>query len=187
MDVLASFLKKWWIALILGILAIGLGILFIASPGSATSIGSTLFVILFMLVGVVEGLLAIANRKNVPAWGWNLFLAILIVVFGICMLSIPYLKELTILNLFAIALVLESIYAISNALQYKNQGGAGWGWLLAFGILSAIVSIMLFTNPLLNLLVYELIIAINCFVFGITMISTAILMSKASGVIKRSK
>lgn len=182
MEAVAALLKKWWIALILGIIAIGLGIYFMTS-GEATVIIPTLFCIFLLLVGIIDLIGTIACRNEIPAWGWNLVLAILIIVFSIlCIAASPWLKTIFAANFFSLTMIFQGIYNITGSVRYKQSGGKGWGWLLAFGILTLLVGFWLFTEPFVTMFVFNVIAAVDMFVFGVNMISASIVMSKMSGM-----
>lgn len=62
--------KNWWISLLMGILAIIMGICCFAAPG-ASLIGLTyVFVIGFILGGILDIIFAVSNRDYVYGWGW---------------------------------------------------------------------------------------------------------------------
>ncbi len=88
--------KNWWIFIILGILAIGVGIWMLFNAGMAYSALSLFFSISFLISGVSTCYVAIANRKTIPAWGWSLFSGIMILILGVILVVSPGMSEGTI-------------------------------------------------------------------------------------------
>ena len=176
-------LKKWWLALIIGILSLILGFIVVANPGRGIEFAKILVIIDFIAVGVISIISVIARRKEIPAWGWNLAGSIILLILGIVIAVTPFLPELIMMFMFTFGFLIKGIQGIFQAFDLKKQGVPGWGWPLAFSILVVIVGIMLVANPLAAFLSIDLLVAIGLIVFGISMISTAIAMSKAKSAI----
>ena len=176
-------LKKWWLALIIGILSLILGFIVVANPGRGIEFAKILVIIDFIAVGVISIISVIARRKEIPAWGWNLAGSIILLILGIVIAVTPFLPELIMMFMFTFGFLIKGIQGIFQAFDLKKQGVPGWGWPLAFSILVVIVGIMLVANPLAAFLSIDLLVAIALIVFGISMISTAIAMSKAKSAI----
>ena len=176
-------LKKWWLALIIGILSLILGFIVVANPGRGIEFAKILVIIDFIAVGVISIISVIARRKEIPAWGWNLAGSIILLILGIVIAVTPFLPELVMMFMFTFGFLIKGIQGIFQAFDLKKQGVPGWGWPLAFSILVVIVGIMLVANPLAAFLSIDLLVAIGLIVFGISMISTAIAMSKAKSAI----
>ena len=180
-------LKKWWLVLILGIISIGLGIWALANPGAGFSAVSLIVAIDFIVVGVFSVAYVIANRDIIPAWGWDLVAAIIILLLGIAVAAIPGLSESIAIWLFTFGFIFKGIFSIFKAFTFKSEGVKGWGWVLALGIITLILGIMLIVNPIVSALSIDLLAAFGMFSFGISMIVTSIQMSKAKSTIESFK
>lgn len=178
-----SILKKWWLALIIGILSLILGFIVVANPGRGIGFAKIFVIIDFIAVGVISVISVIARRKEIPAWGWNLAGAIILLILGIVIAVTPGLPEMIMMFMFTFGFLLKGIQGIFQAFEFKKEGVPGWGWTLAFSILVVILGIMLVANPLAAFLSIDLLVAIALIAFGISMISTAIAMSKAKSAI----
>jgi uncharacterized membrane protein HdeD (DUF308 family) len=151
--------RNWGWLLALGILMIILGVFAIAAPQVATiAVPLTLGWIL-VISGVGEGIHAFMAR------GWRGFLlellsAILYLVVGILLLTNPLKGALALTILLAGFLIVEGVFKIVTALRVREH--RGWGWLLASGIISVILGLMIWAEwPASGLWVIGLLVGIQ--------------------------
>mgnify|MGYP002189487413 FL=1 len=64
--------KYWWVSLLIGLLAIMLGIWCLTSPWSTITALSIVFSVTFFVSGVFEIIFAVSNRNTLKGWGWTL-------------------------------------------------------------------------------------------------------------------
>ncbi len=85
-------------------------------------------------------------KKTGKNWWIPLLVGILLIITGIWTFTSPVSSYLALAIVFSIAFltsgILEIYYSITNKDQISN-----WGWNLAFGILTAIIGILLLVNP----------------------------------------
>ena len=188
LDTLKKITGKWWLAVVLGILAIACSVMMIANTFSTFEALSTIVSILFIIVGIIEIASTIANRKQIPAWGWNLAGAIIITLVAIMVLTIPGEKETFLITLFQVGFLFEGIYLISNSIQAKQLGIKGWGWLLALGIITTLLGLFILFGDSFGIISAEAIsfmAACAMMTTGIELIIAGILMSKVKGVVNQ--
>ncbi|MXV38539.1 HdeD family acid-resistance protein [Flavobacteriaceae bacterium Ap0902] len=160
-------IKHWYIPLIIGILFIALGILVMTRPESSFLAIAILFSLSFLLGGLAESIFYISNRDRIDNWGWPLAFGVTTMIIGILMLTNPALSMTTLALFIGFILLFRSISYISYSLDLKNYGIKNWGWMLGFGIISAIVSIVLILNPVIAGLSVVLLVALNFILVGI--------------------
>ena len=185
LDRIKNFLKKWWIILIIGIISVILGILMIANPGKGFNFARIIVLIDYLAIGITGVATTIARRDEIPAWGWNLVGSILILLMGIIVAVVPGMSQTLLLIMFITGFILQGISGIFAAIALKKAGTPNWGWSLAFAILTVIVGIMLMINPLVAALSIGILVAVEMFSFGISMILLSIRLSKIKGAIDR--
>ncbi|MDH6353704.1 uncharacterized membrane protein HdeD (DUF308 family) [Dysgonomonas sp. PH5-45] len=145
---LRKAVKYWWISLIIGLLAIGLGIWCIASPMSTLIALSIVFAISFLVTGAMEISFAVANRDNINGWGWSLTSGIIDLLFGVFLIVMPIEVITTIFALFiGIWIMFRSIWGVGMAIDLQKFGAKGWGWLLTLAILGILVSFIFIMDP----------------------------------------
>ena len=183
MDELNKTLGKWWILLVLGILAIALGIWMFANPVETFSAMSTILMILFLAMGVVDIIYIIINRKGIPAYGWNLAVAILIFALGIAVAVRPLGSEVLLAFMFAIGIFFCGLRGLANSFTLKAAGFKGWWATLVLGIINTIFGCVLLFNPMFSVYIYAILLGIAILITGVNLILTAVLMSKTKSAI----
>jgi uncharacterized membrane protein HdeD (DUF308 family) len=168
---------RWWFPLILGILAILVGISFLANP-AVTSVGFVFGLGIYWIAAGILDLVRIFQDQTL--WGWRLFTGILGIVAGGWILSgmlgrdHPFGTAFAVGSAFTWVLgimgIVYGIIAIVGAFQ-----GGGWvpGVLGAIGILTGLV---LLADPIQATLALPLSLAIVLIVGGIAVIVAAFRM-----------
>ena len=140
--------KNWWVSVLVGVLAVILGIWCMATPDSTLVALTMVFVVMFLLSGMFEIVFAVTNR-NVQGWGWSLAGGILDLLLGILLAALP-LPVITLVLVYFVGfwLLIRSIWAIGLASDLSHWRNSGWGWLLALAILGVIFSFVFFLSPI---------------------------------------
>ena len=159
--------KYWWIAPLIGIIAILLGFWCIANPGSTLAVLGALFIVGFLASGVFSISFAVLNRKTITGWGWTLASGIIDILFGLILLAIPLSTIVALLFLVGFWVMFQSIWGISTSIELQRNGIKGWGWILTFGILGLILAFMLIVNPLFAAGFIIYLLAASLFCYGI--------------------
>lgn len=182
---LRTAVKNWWILLIIGIICVIAGISVFGTLAAGTATLAIILSIVLLVDGVLGAIYIISNRKEIPAWGWDLILPILSVVAGIILLSNQAASFFFIVFFFAIGSMFKAIETICYAISMSSVKGSGWGWSLVAGILGFIISIFLFSNPLFTAVVINFVVAFALLFMGIESIVVSIQLSKAKSAIKK--
>lgn len=164
--------KNWGWLLGLGILMIILGMVAIAMPKPATLAVQVALGWILVIGGIAEGIHAFM------AQGWRGFLlellsAILYLVVGVLLLVNPVAGALALTVVLAVFLIVEGIFKIIMAMRVRDH--RGWGWLLASGILSAILGFMIWAEwPASGLWVIGLLVGIQLLFTGWSLVMLAL-------------
>ena len=142
-DIFRRSVKYWWISVLTGLLAIALGILFISTPQSALLSLAMLFAIGFLANGIFELAFTLSNKKSISGWGWNLVGAIIDILLGLLLISVPGITVFVLIYFVGFWLLFRSIWGLGASLELQTLGIKGWGWLLAFAILGVLFSFLL--------------------------------------------
>lgn len=139
--------KNWWVSILIGVLALVVGVLCLTTPDSTLLALSMVFVVVFLLSGILEIVFALSNR-DMQGWGWGLAGGILDLILGILLLTLP-LPVITLVLIYFVGfwLLIRSIWGIGIASDLSRWKGSGWGWLLALAILGIIFSFLFFISP----------------------------------------
>jgi uncharacterized membrane protein HdeD (DUF308 family) len=164
--------RNWGWLLALGILMIILGVLAIGAPTYATLAVQAALGWILIIGGIAEGIHAFM------AQGWRGFLlellsAILYVVVGVLLLTNPVGGALALTIVLAVFLVVEGIFKIIMAMRVRDH--RGWGWLLASGILSLILGVLIWAEwPASGLWVIGLLVGIQLLFTGWSLVMLAL-------------
>jgi uncharacterized membrane protein HdeD (DUF308 family) len=156
--------RNWGWLLALGILMIILGVFAIAAPYGATLAVQFALGWILVIGGVAEAIHAFMAK------GWGGFLlellsAILYVVVGVLLLTNPVGGALALTIVLAVFLIVEGIFKIMMAMRVRDH--RGWGWLLASGVLSIILGVLIWAEwPASGLWVIGLLVGIQLLFTG---------------------
>lgn len=139
--------KHWWMSLIIGLLALGVGIWCIFRPVEALLALTILFVVSFLLSGILEIIFALVNRNNLDGWGWTLTSGIVDLLLGILLLCIPVDTPLILIYFVGFWIMFQSVWAIGMAVDLRRIQVSGWVWLLVLAILGLVFSFIFIVSP----------------------------------------
>ena len=164
--------RNWGWLLALGILMILLGLFAIAAPAVATIAVQIMLGWLLVIGGIAQGLHAFMAR------GWGGFLvellsALLYLAVGILLLVNPIEGALALTIVLAAFLIVEGIFKI--AMAWRVRGHPRWGWLLASGILSLILGVLIWAEwPSSALWVIGLLVGVHLLFTGWALVMLAL-------------
>jgi len=137
-------LFPWWLVLLWGILVLGIGFMFLLTPGITT----VLMITLMGAYWLVGGIFAIASLAiDRTHMGWKIFLAVINIIAGILILAYPIFSTIFALTFFIIFLGFWALFVgISHLYHAYSMKDAGNGVL---GVISLIFGLLLLVNPFL--------------------------------------
>lgn len=183
---LEQTIKHWWIFLILGVIAIGVGIWLFFTPEQGYAALTIFFALTFLISGLSSIFVTVFNRKSIPAWGWNLASGILMLVLGLILVFNLNLSADVLAFYVAFAVMFGGFNSINYAFTAKSLGDSGWGWNLALGILVIILSITLLFHPMITALTLTIWTGMAFLFMGISFCVLAHRLSKVKGSMKQS-
>lgn len=177
--------KYWWVPLITGLFAIGIGIWCLCSPASSLPVLAYAMAVIFCVAGFCNSVFAIANRKFAPGWGWSLALGLIELVLGIWLLCLPS-PVLTSTFIYAVGIYL--IFAAINAICEVcsvYSGRTSWvGWLVALLLIVILFSIIFLAGPIGGGIAVWIWIGISFIFFGCYRISLSMVIRKINHQIR---
>lgn len=141
--------RHWWTSLVIGLLAVILGVWCFITPMSTLGALTMLFIVAFFACGIFEVVFAVANR-HMHGWGWTLSGGIVDLLLGFMLAASPAPVATAVLIYFVgFWIMLRSLWAIGGASELGSLGVRGWGWLLAMAIIGFIFSVVfIFSSPI---------------------------------------
>ena len=159
----------WWIVLLRGIIAILFGIAVLALPGLALLVAASFFAAYALIDGIIAVVVAFQERNVAPNW-WILLIEGLIgIIIGALAFIFPGRTLIVIVYIIAIWAILTGVAELGSAFMMGRS--IGREWMLAIGgIISIILGVLFFIDPINALRTILLIVGIYAIIFGILLI-----------------
>lgn len=160
--------KNWWVSLLVGILAIVVGIWTFFTPGQSLAALTVLFEVALIVAGILEIIFAVSNRKVLYGWGWSLTAGILELLLGVMLIAMP-MPSVAVILIYVVGfwILFRSIWSIGASFDLHQVGIRGWGWLLVMGILMALFSFLFLLSPAFGGIFIVVFVGIALLVYGI--------------------
>jgi uncharacterized membrane protein HdeD (DUF308 family) len=114
-------------------------------------------------------------KKN---WAWYLVYGVILVIAGFILLGAPAVTTILAATFFGVMLLIQGIIHIIHALFSRDKG---WAWSLFLGIISVIVGIFLFKDPVAGVLGLTFLIAVLLIASGISKVILSFQLKPHSG------
>lgn len=139
----AGMKSSWvWMA-ILAVISIVGGLLALFNPFAATLAATLMAGWVFAILGVVQ----IIQSFQLRGWGgflWALLFGVLSLLVGISLLANPLAGMVSLTLLVAVLFLVTGVIKIMYSFSLRPI--AGWGWVLASGIVSLALGVMIMTD-----------------------------------------
>lgn len=163
--------KHWWVPVLVGVLALVLGIWSLVTPDVTLVALTYVFVCVFIISGLFEIIFSVANKDILNDWGWTLAGGIIDLLFGIILLLLPPAAVTMILIYFVgFWIMFRGIWIIGESFELKRMGVQGWGWFLALAILTIIFSFVFIVSPLISSIFIVAFISVAFLFYGVSRI-----------------
>jgi uncharacterized membrane protein HdeD (DUF308 family) len=169
-------LSSGW-SLALGILLVIAGVVALLFPVMA-AVTASLYIGWFALIaGAIAIVVAIRTRSE-PDFGWRLAMGVVYVVLGLLLVANPIAGAVSLALFVSAMMAMLGVVEIALALRIKPR--RGWGWVLANGILSLVLAILIAIGwPLGSLVLIGYLVGFQIITCGVARIAVA-LASKAA-------
>ena len=170
----ATIHKHWVLFLVEGILLTVLGMLAILLPAVASLAATLIFGWILLLSGGM-GLVTTIRARHAPGFGWSLLSALIGLVAGVLLLARPALGTLSLTAVLIAFLMAEGVVSIFYATEHRKGFSAGWGWMLASGLLDLVLAVILLAGlPGTAVWALGVLLGVNMIVGGAALISMAL-------------
>jgi uncharacterized membrane protein HdeD (DUF308 family) len=156
----------WWVFLLQGVMAIILGLLFLAAPGE-TLVAVVTFLGFYWLITGVLALVRVFVDRSVP-WVWSLLIGIVGILAGIFVLRHPLLAALTVPTVLVIILGVQGLVMGVLDIIGGFKGGGFGSFIL--GVINILVGLLLLGSPLAAALAVPLVFGILLLIQGVGLI-----------------
>jgi len=168
----ACLARNWrWVAL-RGGLAILFAVLVLLQPGIALFSLILLFAAYAIADGVVAIVAAVRAARRHERWGWFVLEGVIGIGAGVLAFLLPGIAMFSFVLLAAIWALASGVAMIVAAVRVRRDHGRIWLGLA--GLLSVLLGVLLFLQPLAGAIVLTLWIGAYAFAFGVLLIVAAL-------------
>ncbi|MDD1757359.1 MAG: DUF308 domain-containing protein [Methanotrichaceae archaeon] len=165
----------WWAVLLQGLLAIILGIVFLAYPQRTVGVVVWLFGIYLLFVGIVSLVSIFVDRSNLA---WKLIFGILGIIAGGYLIAHPTQGAVVVPT--AIALIIGILALVMGAMMLLAAfRGGGWGAGI-LGVLVVILGLLIIGSPYIAAATLLYLLAFFTLAGGIILVIVAFRVRKAT-------
>jgi uncharacterized membrane protein HdeD (DUF308 family) len=159
----AEYVKDtWWTLLLLAILSVLIGLYAVIFPGATIELFATLFGIVLVICSVLGFVKSLANKQRATSLG--IVISVITFVIGIYILLYPVIFVEFLVFLFAIILLIKSIFALQLSTSTTGSSNA---WLIVSGIVGIVAATFLFVSPAIGGIAILYILGIYAIIFGV--------------------
>lgn len=179
-DALHEVGKSWWIVLVVGILSVGLGLLFLIWPGRTVAVVAAIFGIYLLVSGVVQLVQGFNKELSSGERALAVIIGIISIALGVMCFRDGIANGVYILSLFVgFSFLFRGIYQLIVGIQ--NKGIEGRGLLITAGVLGVIVGIIFLVAPFQSISVLAMIAGIWLILLGLIEIFYSFKVKKSTG------
>lgn len=164
--------ENWWMVLIRGGAALIFGLLTWFYPFISILIMVMFFGVYALIDGVLGVVIAINGRRTHQDWWLMLIWGMVSILAGIMIFFVPGITWLVLITFMAIWSLVSGILQIIAAIRLRKSI-RGEGWMIVAGMLSVLVGIILFVNPVQGGIALTWVIGVYAALFGVMNIALA--------------
>jgi uncharacterized membrane protein HdeD (DUF308 family) len=173
--------RSWWIALLLGLISVGVGILALAYPGETLTTIAIIFGIYLLIAALIQLVLALGEGER--SRGALLLSAAVAGIAGLIVIRHPGGSVQVVALAFGIYLVVMGIMRLFASL-YAVQGR---GWLILWGLVDFAAGVVIVAWPQFGVATLAVVIAIVLLARGIVMCALAFALRSAGHQLQRER
>lgn len=179
-------INNWWLFTIMGSLLIAGGIYIFQTPQESYKALSLLISILILTNGIFDIIFSIRNRKFSRNWGWYLAEGIFKSIIGSILIANPEITMNILPYVIGFYILTNGGSLISTSLDLKTFYIKGWRYILALGILSIILSVIILMKPEIGAATMVAITGLSFVIVGISHIALSLKLRKVRVYISKN-
>lgn len=171
--------RYWWIPLLTGILAIGIGIWCLCDPTASLPVLAYTFAAIMIFAGCMNFSFAISSSRWYHGWGWSIALGILELICGVWLWCLPA-PVLTVAFMYIIGIwiLVAAINGISEACVLSSVSPLWIIWMILLLVATIGFAIVFISNPILSGITEWIWLGISFITYGIYRIFFSFRMKK---------
>ena len=177
-------IKKWWVFLLRGFVAILFGVLALIWPQITLLTLVVFFGAFVLLDGIFSVIAGVTTRKQNYYWWTLLFTGLLEIAIGLLTLFWPNVTGIVLLYLIASWAVIIGIMDIILAIQIRREIKNEW-MLIIDGVFSVVIGLLLFIFPAASAVALVWLIGLFAIFLGIIFVILAFRLRNLVGKIEK--
>ena len=166
--------KHWWMYLVIGVLALILGVFMLANPFITYEMMTLLLGLALLIFGVIEMIVGIFSRNLFVSRAAVIIGAVLNIVLGILLAANPGIAAITLPLILGMWMLYQSFMIISYSNDLKNFKVKGYGLTLFCGIVLLVLAILILLRPVaIGMMTVAIYIALSFIIYGLSEIVSA--------------
>ncbi|MDR3125875.1 MAG: DUF308 domain-containing protein, partial [Candidatus Nomurabacteria bacterium] len=142
-SVVVEYIKNaWWALLLSALLLVAIGLYALVLPGATINFFAALFGIVLVAAGAYSFIKSLLRRHRSASFG--LVIGVITFIIGIYILLYPVIFVEFLVFIFAIILLVKSIFALQLS---STATGPSSAWLIVSGVLGVVAATFLFVSP----------------------------------------
>lgn len=177
--------KHWWMYLIIGILALVLGIFMLGSPAITYELLTLLLGVALIVFGVIQLVVAMLSKNFFVSRAAAIIGAILDIVLGVLLAANPGIAALTLPLILGMWMMYKSFMMISYAGDLKGFKIRGYGFTMFCGIVLLVLSVMILLRPItIGMMTVAIYIALSFIIYGLAEIVSSFRLKSIHNLMK---
>ena len=169
-----SPVKHWWMYLIIGVLALALGVFMLAYPAITYEMMTLLLGLALLAFGIIEMIVGIFSKNIFVSRAAVIIGAVLNIVLGILLAANPGIAAITLPLILGMWMLYQSFMTINYAGDLKNFKVRGYGLTLFCGIVLLVLAILILLRPIaIGIITVAVYIALSFIIYGLSEIVSA--------------
>lgn len=177
--------RHWWMYLIIGILALVLGIFMLGSPAITYELLTLLLGVALILFGVIQLVVAMLSKNFFVSRAAAIIGAVLDIVLGVLLAANPGIAAITLPLILGMWMMYKSFMLISYAGDLKGFKVKGYGFTMFCGIVLLILSVMILLRPIsIGMMTIAIYIALSFIIYGLSEIVSSFRLKSIHHMLK---
>ena len=167
-------INRWWLSLLIGIMAIAIGFIVLVNPVGSYYTFALWMGLAILLSGIMGLLQSLTSQNYFVRRGWLVLASVADIFIGIILLFNSLLAEMTLPLLLGFWLLYRGCVMLAQGFDLRSYGRRDAGWVIFYSIIVIALGIAVIWLPsTLGSAVVILFIAIGFITYGVSIISLA--------------
>lgn len=167
-------INRWWLSLLIGIMAIAIGFIVLVNPVGSYYTFALWMGLSILLSGIMSLLQSLTSQNYFVRRGWLVLASVADIFIGIILLFNSLLAEMILPLLLGFWLLYRGCVMLAQGFDLRSYGRRDAGWVIFYSIIVIVLGIAVIWLPsTLGSAVVILFIAIGFITYGVSIISLA--------------